>query len=181
MTLRGKLFSFDGRLRRQDWWVLGIVSSLVYVAVACAVAFATGELDLGSGYFLAATIGDPIEQLLIAASVHAPLVLIYCALAAKRAHDRNHSARLVVPLVLATAAMSYMPDNAFLQLGQMADAGAIWAWPAMIIGILINVSSIYLLVVLGFLDGTPGPNRFGPSPKGLSGGAPAFMAPGGVE
>ena len=26
-----------------------------------------------------------------------------------------------------------------------------------------------LLVILGFLDGTQGPNRFGPSPKGIGG------------
>ena len=34
--------------------------------------------------------------------------------------------------------------------------------------ILANlVLGLYLLVTLGFLDGTPGPNQFGDSPKGF--------------
>ena len=28
---------------------------------------------------------------------------------------------------------------------------------------------LYLLITLGFLDGTPGPNQYGPSPKGYGG------------
>jgi uncharacterized membrane protein YhaH (DUF805 family) len=31
------------------------------------------------------------------------------------------------------------------------------------------IGAIWLFVELGFLDGTPGPNRFGPSPKGIGG------------
>lgn len=36
-------------------------------------------------------------------------------------------------------------------------------------GLVMLAAMIYLLVVVGFLDGTPGPNRFGPSPKGVGG------------
>jgi uncharacterized membrane protein YhaH (DUF805 family) len=36
---------------------------------------------------------------------------------------------------------------------------------------LIPLVQIWVLVELGFLDGTPGPNKYGPSPKGI--GAPA--------
>ena len=31
---------------------------------------------------------------------------------------------------------------------------------------------LFVVVTLGFLDGTPGPNRFGPSPKGIGGDTP---------
>jgi uncharacterized membrane protein YhaH (DUF805 family) len=34
------------------------------------------------------------------------------------------------------------------------------------------IGVLWLLIELLFLDGTPGPNRFGPSPKGLGGPAP---------
>jgi uncharacterized membrane protein YhaH (DUF805 family) len=39
---------------------------------------------------------------------------------------------------------------------------------------LVPLVSFWLLIELGFLDGTPGPNRYGPSPKGL--GAAAAVA-----
>jgi uncharacterized membrane protein YhaH (DUF805 family) len=35
------------------------------------------------------------------------------------------------------------------------------------------IGAFWVLIECGFLDGTPGPNRFGPSPKGVSGPAAA--------
>lgn len=180
MTLRDKLFSFQGRLRRQDWWLCSIGAGLAYVAVAVTIAATTSGLVGNSTYYLTAQIGDPIEQLLSAAAIYAPFVFIQSALAAKRAHDRSQGAGLAILLVLATAALSFAPDDGLATLGRLADSGAAWVWPALVAGMVVKLASLYLLVVLGFLDGTPGPNRFGPSPKGLSGGAPAFMAPGGL-
>lgn len=43
------------------------------------------------------------------------------------------------------------------------------------IGLIPLIGAIWLLVELGFLDGTQGPNRFGPSPKGI--GEPVTAAP----
>ena len=42
-----------------------------------------------------------------------------------------------------------------------------------LIGLIPIIGAIWLLVELGFLDGTQGPNRFGPSPKGIGGDAAA--------
>jgi uncharacterized membrane protein YhaH (DUF805 family) len=41
------------------------------------------------------------------------------------------------------------------------------------IGLIPIVGPLWLLVELGFLDGTQGPNKYGPSPKGIGGDAPA--------
>jgi uncharacterized membrane protein YhaH (DUF805 family) len=41
----------------------------------------------------------------------------------------------------------------------------------LLVGLIPLIGAIWLLVELGFLDGTPGPNKFGDSPKGL-GAAP---------
>lgn len=181
MTLRDKLFSFDGRLRRRDWWFCSIAFSIAYVALVTIGTRAIWGFDHTTiDTPLAASIGDPGLHLLLTALVHAPFVFVQAALGAKRAHDRNQNARLVILLILAAAVMSYVPDDGLASLGRLADGGAAWAWPTLIAGVLVKASSIYLVVVLGFLDGTPGPNRFGPSPKGLSGGAPAFIAPGGL-
>jgi uncharacterized membrane protein YhaH (DUF805 family) len=181
MTLRDKLFSFDGRLRRRDWWICTISSGIVFVALASLFALATGGFVRTSSWYLTASFGDPLPQLLSSVALYAPLVFVQAALAAKRAHDRNQGARLVILLVLVSAILSFMPDDGFATLGRLADEGAVWAWFVMAAAVVGKASSLYLFVVLGFLDGTPGPNRFGLSPKRRSGGAPAFTAPGGLE
>jgi uncharacterized membrane protein YhaH (DUF805 family) len=38
-----------------------------------------------------------------------------------------------------------------------------------LISLVPLVGSLWALIDLGFIDGTPGPNRYGPSPKGLGG------------
>lgn len=122
MTLMQKLFSFQGRLRRRDYWLLsfllfGVVIVIFMLAGALGVNFAQ---DSGEATLL---------QLVVS------LILLWpsLALGVKRCHDRNQSGRWLlmelIPLV-----------------------GGLWA--------LIN---------LGILDGTQGPNRFGPSPKGIGG------------
>ncbi|MFI4935012.1 MAG: DUF805 domain-containing protein [Caulobacterales bacterium] len=48
-------------------------------------------------------------------------------------------------------------------------------WPWVFIAFIPIVGAFWILIECGFLDGTPGPNRFGPSPKGIAG--PADAAP----
>jgi len=43
-----------------------------------------------------------------------------------------------------------------------------------LIGFIPFIGGIWLLIELGFLDGTQGENRFGPSPKGISNVSDAF-------
>ncbi len=42
-----------------------------------------------------------------------------------------------------------------------------------LVGLIPIVGPFWLLIELGFLDGTQGPNQYGPSPKGIEGSAPA--------
>ncbi len=44
------------------------------------------------------------------------------------------------------------------------------------IGLIPLIGAIWLFVELGILDGTQGPNRFGPSPKGIGEPAVAVAA-----
>ena len=46
-----------------------------------------------------------------------------------------------------------------------------WWLVAMYLACFTVIGALWPLIELGFLDGTPGPNKFGPSPKGLSGPA----------
>ncbi len=173
MNLKDKLFGFDGRLRRLDWWLLTIAVSVIYVLIVTVLYMA---LPASVGFLPGPKFGDPLNELLTGIAIHAPLLFIHCALAAKRAHDRDRSARLVILLVLATTVASFLPDDGFASLGSLGDQGAIWAWPLLLAGALNLAASLYLLITLGFQDGTPGPNRFGPSPKAAQ--QPAFGEPG---
>jgi uncharacterized membrane protein YhaH (DUF805 family) len=60
-----------------------------------------------------------------------------------------------------------------LQVKRWHDRDKSWVW--IFIAFIPIVGAIWLLVEVGFLDGTPGPNKYGPSPKGLTG--PAVATP----
>jgi uncharacterized membrane protein YhaH (DUF805 family) len=59
-----------------------------------------------------------------------------------------------------------------LQIKRWHDRDKSWVW--IFINLIPFIGALWALVECGFLDGTPGPNRFGPSPKGLT--APAAAA-----
>jgi uncharacterized membrane protein YhaH (DUF805 family) len=124
MTLGQKLFAFDGRLRRRDYWLLS-------VGVYLALLFAISLLGVLTG----ADFDDPDDLVaaLILFVVGLAALWPSMALTVKRCHDRNQSGwwslLSLIPLI-----------------------GGFWA--------LLN---------LGIMDGSQGPNRFGPSPKGIAG------------
>jgi uncharacterized membrane protein YhaH (DUF805 family) len=54
------------------------------------------------------------------------------------------------------------------------DRDMAWWWAVlMFLACFTVIGILWPLIVLGFMDGTPGPNKYGPSPKGLGGDAPA--------
>lgn len=130
MSLMQKLFSFDGRIRRRDWWLLSIASAVVFYAIVFGFAFGLGQ-------------PGPDGQMTNPAGAigfifYLPLLWISLALQVKRWHDRDKA----------------------------------WYW--LFISFIPLVGGIWVLIECGFLDGTPGPNRFGPSPKGIGATSEAF-------
>jgi uncharacterized membrane protein YhaH (DUF805 family) len=57
-----------------------------------------------------------------------------------------------------------------IQVKRWHDRDKSWVW--VFIVFIPIVGAFWVLIECGFLDGTPGPNKFGPSPKGVSGPAP---------
>jgi uncharacterized membrane protein YhaH (DUF805 family) len=80
MTFMQKLFSFQGRLRRRDYWLLsiflGAIVLVAYVAAAAMGVDVTSESDEGT-----------VLQLIVTLGILWPSV----ALGVKRCHDRNQS------------------------------------------------------------------------------------------
>ncbi|MDV5169446.1 DUF805 domain-containing protein [Photobacterium rosenbergii] len=124
MDQKWALFSFQGRMRRRDYWLYSIPVLLVSLPV---FLYTTPE-----------NAGNPMLNIL---SIVVLLFVFWAsaALNVKRLHDRNKSAWWII--------LTFLP----------------------------LIGPIFVIVELGILDGTPGPNQFGADPKGR--GAPP-SAPG---
>lgn len=133
------LFSLRGRIRRRDWWVGAILLGMLQ---------AIGE------FRSAPDGGAPPPSW---AGVGFTLLLLWpsIALAVKREHDRDGSGWRSVAILGGVTGLGLLQDY----LPGLPDAAHLLMTVIGVAGLL------YLLVVLGILDGTPGPNRFGPSPK----------------
>lgn len=172
MSLQDKLFSFDGRLRRQDWWLWGIAVGMVHNLlhfVSVRILGLDGDILIGG---VMPVIGDPWPQLLLAVSFTLVFAWPQLALTVKRAHDINRRAWSFVLISAGIQALSYWPRENYAIAGPTTQQGDFWsrAEPWILDGATL-VGLLYLVVMLGFLDGTRGPNRFGLSPKGLCAGA----------
>ncbi|MDR7229941.1 uncharacterized membrane protein YhaH (DUF805 family) [Caulobacter sp. BE264] len=137
MTFTQTMLSFQGRLRRRDLWVCWVGLTLTYATLFVLFERLDG-VDL-----------TPHRVWLI------PLLMTWptYALLAKRMHDRNRSAwwalLLLVPDLLGSL-------DAIVGLPEAI------ATPSQIVGGMV---AIWFFIDFGLLDGTPGDNRFGPSPK----------------
>lgn len=171
MPLKDLLFGFKGRIRRRDWWLWGIGVGLAWAVATTAVGGAlfgmswTTSLLGGSGY----PVGWPITAYGLV--TYAPLLWVQSALAAKRTHDRNKGAGVAVVLTILAGLLSFVIEIADLTLGAVLTDDQFGLLYGSVTFATLGVQ-LYLLVVLGFLDGTRGPNRFGRSPKGVGGDLP---------
>jgi uncharacterized membrane protein YhaH (DUF805 family) len=127
MPLKDLLFSFNGRIRRSQYWITAIVVSLVFgvvIGVVMSIVVAANAAAFEQGQV-------PAIFWIVYLLSSIPLMWISLALAVKRWHDRDKSGWWVL--------IAFIPI-----------IGGIWT-----------------LIECGFLDGTQGPNKFGPSPKGI--------------
>lgn len=168
MSLRDKMFSFKGRLRRRDYWGISISLGVLVFLLTEALMFAlfgpeycvfTGGLAQAANQRIEDGLPYVIQTLIGCAILWPSL-----AMAAKRAHDRDKSATLVVVLLVAMWLLSAA------QVPLMHNFSDVLTTLPFALGYLVYslaslALSIYILVVVGCLDGTPGPNRYGPSPK----------------
>lgn len=168
MSIVQMLFQANGRIRRRDYWLWSIVFGLVVVA-----------LEIG-GHYVLAPAGNLVADLSgWATFVPTPYnILMWCVLlagqyvgiciSAKRWHDRNKSGYMAgavsVIYLVTTALQIYFGP---LQLHYNMAISGLASFVGMAIG-------IWLLVELGCLDGTQGPNRYGPSPKGVNAAPDVF-------
>lgn len=138
--------SMDGRIRRKHFWI-GILLLLVAVFAAnFLVGFLFG-LIFGEGGFVVRLV-----TFLFALAAAYPTYAVY----GKRFQDRNKDPKFAligIGLGLFSSLLALF--------GLLAPDGIL----VMVIGLAMIGVGIWYLVDLGILEGTPGPNAYGPDPK----------------
>jgi uncharacterized membrane protein YhaH (DUF805 family) len=138
------LFSFNGRIRRTNYWLGALGAGIGLMVIFFIIMFMVGGVGVlaagasggGESAGQAAGAGIGIVGVLLLIAYFVLAIWISLALQIKRWHDR--------------------------------DKSGVWVF----ISLIPFVGAIWVLVECGFLDGTPGPNKYGPSPKGVTGPAP---------
>jgi uncharacterized membrane protein YhaH (DUF805 family) len=163
MTFAQKMFSFEGRLRRQDFWICTLILWGVSIAMFIAVfslAFAPimalglseqngGKVEDAAAF---AALAPLIPLFMIFGLLQLAMIWPSAAVQVKRCHDRDQSGWLVLIIIF----------------------GRLLGWIPLI-GIIPGLAAfLFWLINLGILEGTPGPNRYGESPKPEHGPAQAF-------
>jgi uncharacterized membrane protein YhaH (DUF805 family) len=152
---RHVLFGFKGRIGRRDFWLLTLLTFAVTIIFDGVVVY-FGALLAGENF-------DDVEWSEAAKPLHLAFVGVtiwaLAAIVGKRLHDRNHSVWWIAALspVFIIALLPFLGPSAKVE--SILDGLVIICLPV----------ALWLIVELGFLKGTPGPNRFGPervkSPK----------------
>ena len=154
MPLR-RYAEFSGRSRRMEYWMWAVFQFLISIVFQILI-FAVG------GGAMMATGGDPTAALAaggaimvifgLAILISLAFIIPSIAVSVRRLHDTNRTGWwLLAPLGGYVLAF----------LGASMESGAI-----AMIGMLVAIGFAITLIVFYFLDGTPGPNRYGEDPKG---------------
>ena len=158
---------FSGRSRRMEYWMWALFQILLYVGLmVLMMVFAGGAAVAGTPDSAVAAGGAVMVIMGIYMLAQLVFLIPSLAVGVRRLHDTGRTGWWIVAPILgylvmfvAVGAGAASPDN-------MAAAGGL----AMIGGLLVFVLAIVLLVFM-LLDGTPGPNKYGPDPKGRGEGA----------
>ncbi|MEA3054431.1 MAG: hypothetical protein QOG72_3334 [Sphingomonadales bacterium] len=154
---------FSGRSRRMEYWMFQLFMFLVYlVMVVLMMVLGGGALMAGGDPSALAAAGGAVMIIGGLYFLFALAMLIpSLAVAVRRLHDTNRSGWWILAPLAGYAVMAVggilvatSPDNPGLG-GVLATIGLIAA-----LGLALTV------LVFMFLEGTRGPNNYGPDPKG---------------
>jgi uncharacterized membrane protein YhaH (DUF805 family) len=145
MDLQKLFLTGDGRTARQDFWI-GIVILVVANVVLGGIAG-----------FVGWTVGGIWGAAILAGLVGLAMVVPSYFLLVKRSNDRDYPQTYVQALVALNIA--YQLKNMIMPMS-IDNASLL----SVIFSLLLAVAGLWALIDLGFLQGTRGPNRYGPDP-----------------
>ena len=149
------LYAYSGRINRAKWWAMVALVIVVWIVLETAIAVLIG-VKLQD--FVEPTVAS--NRLLSIASLAANAIMLWpwIAVCAKRLQDRNRPGWIIIPLALVSFAADALIIAGF---GGPVDGVSIPVGIAYGLQLLVT---IYLVVELGILRGTKGPNRYGDDP-----------------
>jgi len=142
MDMKTLLFSFEGRINRAKYWLTVLANAIVWIVVGILALILMGVLGQGTGGMLA---------ILFGVAGFGAAMWIGIAAGIKRLHDREKSGWWLLVFFLVPGVLS--------GIGQAV--GGIVQGVGALAGLAI---SIWMIVELGCLKGTTGPNMYGPDP-----------------
>lgn len=145
MTLPQKFFSFEGRLRRRDYWLCNLALAVATVVIVVPLAF-------GLLFGLKLNPEDPRFSALTLICAWPSIALLV-----KRIHDRDKTGWM--------AANYWGPWTVSLLLSFFPEFGL--GGFKVLLDIATTIVGVWFLIEFGFMDGTQGRNAYGPSPKGV--------------
>jgi uncharacterized membrane protein YhaH (DUF805 family) len=152
-----KLFGFHGRLRRRHWWMLTLGLVLCQLMLEQVYLWAMRGPD--ELLFKTSALSDP--DFMVFVRILAVMFLWpTMAIDSQRFHDRDRTAWPVFVLAAVGLCIAFAPPS-------VLDPSGPLGWAVMAAGLVLLPFVVWFLILLGFVDGTPSPNRFGPSPKRL--------------
>ncbi len=164
MPLR-RYADFSGRSRRMEFWMWVLFQLLVGIGFTILMIAVGGSAFLAADAGAMATAGIGIGVLwLLQAAFSLGTFIPYLAVTVRRLHDTNRSGwwilAPVVPYVASIIAMIAAAATGGPDSGSVVAVGLI-----AIIGMLAAFVLGIVLLVFMFLEGTRGPNKYGPDPK----------------
>lgn len=131
--------SLEGRINRKPYWLATLLLLVISIPVQLIALYLGG----------------------MTATVIVGLIFLYpgFALAVKRAKDRNRPIWIVVGIFAVVLISNFMQAAGAHQNAAGEPTGAF-----LVVSLIMLVYAIYMLVELGFLRGTAGPNQYGPDP-----------------
>jgi uncharacterized membrane protein YhaH (DUF805 family) len=161
------LFSFHGRINRAKYWLAVLFWTVVDIVVFAVMGgmLVKDIVALGSepsgGDIVRVILSFGVSVILVCLLVFVPMIVSGFAIGIKRLHDRDQSGWWILLFYFGPAVASALAHN--------SDSGA----SALLLSLVSLGISIWAIVVLGFLRGTRGPNRYGPDPLGADVGTVA--------
>jgi uncharacterized membrane protein YhaH (DUF805 family) len=160
MNFAHVLFSFRGRINRAKYWLALLFWTVVAIVVFGVMAgmLAKDIVALGSEPsaedIVRVIFAYGIGFVLVFLLVLVPMTVSSLVIGIKRLHDRDQSGWWIVLFYFGPAVAS--------AIGKSSDSDAL----SLVLSLVSLGISIWAIVVLGFLRGTRGPNRYGPDPLG---------------
>ncbi len=164
MSALPSLFSFEGRARRSEWWLICIGVTLLGSVLISVVSLAVSGGDWSS---LSSSAAKPVPIVIVNLAVGALVFWIQIAVGVRRSHDRGQSGVGLILYQAISFGWSVVPMAA-LTLGLALPTvpfGSAFVFAFAVIGL---ICALYFLITLGFFDGDPTANAYGQSPKMMS-------------